>query len=116
MLTDARMPHEREVAITPGSQDRPADILLTRWHNGRDLAIDLTVVHRMPSGGRREPGAAGCAFAGAEAKKKRRYAEACEAQRIDFKPLVMDTFGGVHGGGRDVWAALVGRCVAGCAH
>ena len=77
MLTDARVPHEREVAITPGSRDRPVDILLTRWHNGRDLAIDLTVVHSMPSGGSREPGAAGRVFAGAEAKKQRRYAEAC---------------------------------------
>ena len=116
MLTEARVPHEREVAITPGSQDRPADILLHRWHNGRDLAVDLTVVHSMPAGGGREPGAAGRVFAGVEARKNRRYAAACEAQRIDFKPLVLDTFGGIHGVGRDVWAALAGRCVAGCAH
>ena len=114
MLSDARVPHEREVAITPGSRDRPADILLTRWHNGRDLAVDLTVVHSMPSGVGREPGAAGRVFAAAEAKKRRRYEAACEEQRVDFKPFVMDTFGGIHGAGRDVWAALVGRCVAGC--
>ena len=33
---------------------------------------------------------------------------------MDFKPFVMDTFGGIHGAGRDLWAALSGRCVAGC--
>ena len=53
-------------------------------------------------------------FAGAEAQKKRRYEAACEAQRMDFKPFVMDTFGGIHGAGRDLWGAMAGRCVAGC--
>ena len=50
------MSHEREVAITPGSQERPADILLKRWHNGRDLAVDLTIVHIMPASVGREAG------------------------------------------------------------
>ena len=113
MLSEARVPHEREVAITPGSQERPADILLKRWHNGRDLAVDLTIVHSMPASVGREAGTAARVFSGVEAKKKRRYEAACEAQRIDFKPFVMDTFGGIHGAGRELWGALAGRCVAG---
>ena len=79
MLSEARVPHEREVAITPGSQERPADILLTRWHNGRDLAVDLTIVHSMPAHVGREAGTAGRVFAGVEARKRRRYEAVCEA-------------------------------------
>ena len=33
---------------------------------------------------------------------------------MDFKPFVMDTFGGILGAERDLWGALFGRCVAGC--
>ena len=52
VLLRAAIPHAREVVIPPGlgratpfARDRPADLLLTRWERGRDMAVDVTVCH-----------------------------------------------------------------------
>ena len=52
VLTSAGIQHAREVMIplglgrnSPFARERPADLLLTGWDRGRDLAVDLTVTH-----------------------------------------------------------------------
>jgi len=51
VLTQARIPHDREVDIA-GNGRRPADVLLRAWDGRRDLAVDLTIVHPNPATGR----------------------------------------------------------------
>jgi len=51
VITQARIPHDREVDID-GDGRRPADVLLRAWDGGRDLAVDLTIVHPNPASGR----------------------------------------------------------------
>ena len=58
MLAQARLPHEREAHVN-GDARRPADVLLRGWEAGRDMAVDLTIVHLCPpSLGRVEAGTA----------------------------------------------------------
>jgi len=51
VLTQARIPHDREVDIA-GNGRRPADVLLRAWDGRLDLAVDLTIVHPSPATGR----------------------------------------------------------------
>ena len=47
LLGEAGQSFTKEVAIpnSPDGQLRPADILIPGWDNGRDLALDVTLVH-----------------------------------------------------------------------
>jgi len=51
ILTQARIPHDREVDVA-GNGRRPADVLLKVWDWRRDLVVDLTIVHPNPATGR----------------------------------------------------------------
>jgi len=51
VLTQARIPHEREVNVA-GNGRRQADVLPRSWDGRRDLAVDLTIVHLNPANGR----------------------------------------------------------------
>jgi len=57
VLTQARIPHEREVDIA-GNGRRPADILLKACDWGWDLAVELTIVRTNPANGRPTRGSA----------------------------------------------------------
>ena len=46
----------------------------------------------------------------AEEAKLKASAAKCAAAGCEFSPLVMDTWGGIHGGGRAVWADIAARC------
>ena len=37
-------PLEEERALLPGSNNRPADVLIPHWTGGRDTGLDMTVV------------------------------------------------------------------------
>ena len=83
--------------LLPGSDDRPADILLPLWTNGKDTALDVTVVNPMRADlverGARE---AGAAVQHAFTAKMAKYDERCAREGIVFLPLAADTFGGWH--------------------
>jgi len=48
VLTQARIPHDREVDVA-GNGRRPAEVLLRAWEGRRDLAVDLTIVQPNPA-------------------------------------------------------------------
>jgi len=48
VLTQARIPHDREIEIA-GNGRRPAYIMLKAWDGRRDLAGDLTINHPNPA-------------------------------------------------------------------
>ena len=42
-------PRKEEQAILPGSSCRPADVYLPSWSDGKDVAVDVTVVSSLPA-------------------------------------------------------------------
>ena len=83
--------------LLPGSDERPADLLIPYWHNGKDAAIDFTVVNPLQAalvGKVAQEGAAGVAKAHQD--KLRKYWDRCEAEGIAFLPVAVDTLGGYH--------------------
>ena len=88
----------REVRfLIPGSDSRPADVLLPHRIGGKDAALDVTVVD--PCQAATELGAAttaGFALNFAYGRKVRGAGEACQQQGIAFLPMVVESFGGWH--------------------
>ena len=87
----------REAVIGEGAE-RPADVLLPAWPNGRPLAVDVSFTHPTQSpttvqarGGRT---ASQCAVAARERAKMDRYQNLCRDEEADFLPLVGCAFGG----------------------
>ena len=119
MLSRGRVPHAREVDVA-GDGTRPADILLHRWSEGRDLAVDLSVVHLVtPSAPDYREGAAVAAAKAAGDAKVRESRAKCEAVGADFSPFIMDAWGGLHGAGKALWKRMAAESVrlpAGPAH
>ena len=93
--------------LLTGSDDRPADILLPLWTNGKDTALDVTVVNPMRADlverGARE---AGSAVQHAFTAKMAKYDERCAQEGIVFLPLAADTFGGWHDVALEVFKRL----------
>ena len=76
---------------------KEADSLLPIWTNGKDTAIDVTVVNPLQSGmvvKVAENG--GFAVETAHNRKVARYANRCEEEGMVFAPLAVDTLGGWH--------------------
>ena len=91
-------PLKEERALLPGTDCRPADVLVPHWGpSGKDLAIDVTIVNplRLDLAARSatEPG---LGLTTAFNTKYRRYGESCEGEGISFCPFVLDTFGAWH--------------------
>ena len=68
-LSCARVPHDREVAVT-GELSRLADILLKEWVAGKDLAVDLTLVHPAAVSAPRPAAGSAAAFFAQSARAK----------------------------------------------
>jgi len=111
VLTQSRVPHDREVDVA-GNGRRPADILLKAWDGRRDLAVDLTIVHPNPATGRPLRGSAAIFLRDKGDQKCRESAESCGRMGVDFSPMVFDTWGGLHGAGKEVVKAMFARCTA----
>ena len=74
-----------------GSLDRPADVLVRRLNNWRDVAIDVNITGT--TNGRDHPA---IILERVAASKVAKYSARCEAVDMDFVPLVMDAVGGFH--------------------
>lgn len=98
--------------LLPGSDDRPADVLIPVWSGGRDTALDFTVVNPLQEAlvtAASESGSS--AVEHAHQLKLRKYGERCEGEGITFLPLAVDTLGGWHPEALDVITRL-GRQLA----
>ena len=83
--------------LIPGTAARPADIFLRNWDRGRDSALDVTVISPVQSAVvDREAVESGFALQYAWDRKMRAAHDACNAQRISFIPLPVETYGGWH--------------------
>ena len=83
--------------LLPGSDDRPADVLIPFWTNGQDTALDVTVVNPLQAGLVVRASQEGqSAVESAHYGKVRKYEERCASEGISFTPLAVDTLGGWH--------------------
>ena len=85
--------------ILPGSDRRPADILLPNWAGGRDAALDVTVINPLQQQTvvqAADPDTQGYALTFAVDRKLRGAAEDCQRQGIVFLPLAFESLGGWH--------------------
>ena len=83
--------------LLPGSDRRPADVLVPHWAGGRDAALDVTVIHSLQGGTVALAAATpGAALKVAHKRKVDGAAEACRRQGIVFVPLACESLGGWH--------------------
>ena len=83
--------------LLPGSDDRPADVLIPVWSSGKDTALDFTVVNPLQEAlvsAASEDGSS--AVEHAHNLKLRKYEERCAGEGITFLPMAVDTLGGWH--------------------
>ena len=85
--------------LLPGSDDRPGDIVLPHWDNGRDVCLDVCVVSPQQAAlvqqAARE-GGGDVAVNHAFKAKMRKYEDRCAAEGLSFLPLAVDSYGGWH--------------------
>jgi hypothetical protein len=112
MMTTHGVPFEREVGH-PDSNQRPADILLKRWADGKDLAVDVTVHHPLGAGAVCTLDGTATSMREVATRKERLYHGLCRQNDWDFCPMVFDTWGGVHGPGLAVWKAVTHQVTTG---
>ena len=55
-------------------------------------------------------------YYGKPENKRRDYEPACTRAGVLFEPLVLDTWGGLHGASRATWKSIVAAATRGCAH
>ena len=92
-------PKKEERHLLPGSTARPGDVMIRRWANGKDAAIDVTVTSPLASSYVAGAAAkAGSTLEKACQRKLRETAEACRQEGLVFLPLAMETLGGLHAG------------------
>ena len=83
--------------LLPGADRRPADVLIPNWAQGRDAALDITIIHPLQretvTGASTNPGHA---LSHAYDRKIRGAWEDCRQAGIAFLPIVFESLGGVH--------------------
>ena len=90
-------PVREPAGLLPGSDDRPADVLIPFWTNGQDTALDVTVVNPLQAALVVRASQDGqSAVESAHDGKVRKYEERCSNEGITFTPLAADTLGGWH--------------------
>ena len=76
---------------------RPADVLIPRWRDGKDCALDITVTSPLaPSNLAAAAAEAGGALAKAFHRKVQGAGEVCRQQGLAFVPVALETLGGFH--------------------
>ena len=90
-------PTREDRALLPGSDSRPADVLIPNWTRGRDTALDVTVVNPLQAAMvDRAAVTAGHGLAEAYKRKMTKAGEACRQAGLTFIPMPMETLGGWH--------------------
>ena len=90
-------PAKEESALLPGSAEKPADVFIPGWANGRDAALDVSVVSPLQSQLIKK-----ASEESSSAAKKRnndmlsKYFDPCNNEGIHFFPVVVETLGGWH--------------------
>ena len=88
-------PTREDRALLPGTEEKPADILLPGWSGGKDTALDITVVNPPQTAYINQSAAVpGHALRKAYEKKMAKYGDSCKEAGMVFRPLPMDTLGG----------------------
>ena len=101
-------PAKEQSALLPGSQAKPADIFIPGWANGRDAALDVTVVSSLQTEMvKRAAAEAGSAASRRHRDKMTKYFQDCDREGIQFYPVVVEALGGWH----EDAAALITRVV-----
>ena len=81
----------------PGTDLRPANILIPRWTAGRDTALDVTIIHPFQQATcAREANDPGFSLWYAYENKMLGTADLCRQQGIEFLPIVANSVGGWH--------------------
>ena len=96
-VSAALAPTKEGRALLPGTDARPADVLISNWTGGKDTALDVTVVNplqaAMVAQAATTPGhALTCAYK----RKMQGTAAACRREGMVFIPLPVETLGGWH--------------------
>ena len=90
-------PVKEEQHLLPGSQARPGDVLIRRWCDGKDAALDVTVTSPLASSNLAAATARpGGALDKAYDRKMQDTADACRQQGLVFLPIALETLGGMH--------------------
>jgi len=111
VLTQSRVPYDREMEIA-GDRRRPAEILLKAWDVRRNLALDLTIVQPNPVTGRPLCGSAATFLKDKGEQNCWESADFCGRMGVEFSPMLFDTWGGLHGAGKEVVKAIFNPCTA----
>ena len=83
--------------LLPGNDRRPADVFLPNWAEGRDAAIDVTVINPLQQQTVVEAAATpGHSLDVAYDRKMRGAADDCQRQGVAFIPLAFESLGGWH--------------------
>ena len=87
-------PTREDRALLPGTEARPADILLPYWSGGKDTALDITVVNPLQTAFIHQSAEVpGHALRKAYERKMARHGDSCREVGMVFRPLPMDTLG-----------------------
>ena len=90
-------PAREEAHLLPGTAARPGDVLIRRWSDGKDGALDITVTGPLAASNVAAAAEeAGSALAKAFNRKVQGTAEACQEQGLVFLPIAVETLGGFH--------------------
>ena len=90
-------PVREERHLLPGTAARPGDLLIRRWADGKDAAIDVTVTGPLARSNVAAAAAeAGSALDKAFNRKVQGTAQACQDQGLAFFPVAVETLGGFH--------------------
>ena len=83
--------------LLPGTDRRPADVLIPYWVGGRDAALDVTVINPLQTatlaGAASNPGSA---LSVAYARKMTSAGEQCQRQGLAFIPMAAESLGAWH--------------------
>ena len=91
----ALSPLREERALIPGSDARPADVLIPNWSSGKATALDVTVVNPLQAKFvDRAADRAGHALEARFNEKMTRHGQPCREAGLVFAPLVVETLGG----------------------
>ena len=91
----ALAPRKEVPSLIPGTSNRPADIYLPNWAQGRPAALDVTVISTLQSPTVSKASTSqGHALRIGERRKMVHHYEACQSVGLSFVPLVVETLGG----------------------